>query len=443
MFTRTLLLALALAAISVPALASERQPTEQPLELSFEEKSDPYEIAPGLRWSISFRGRYEDRRNFRFGTGAGNIDSYYLFRNRIGLQYSRDPNWTLFAEAQVSTVRGDSFVNSEAVPNAFEDDLDINQLYLEVRGSGNTVKAGRQRLTYGDHRLIGAGEWSNNARGFDAVKVVIGDPKKSSLDLFAAKPIANNPKDWNDWRETGSRAFDSVLYGAVLNSNKVLPAGNLQAYYLLRTNNLMDDDVHTVGFLASRSFGALSFDAEVAGQFGTFSGDEHRAFAGHAGLKYKLGDQGNTTLNAMFNFATGDDDPTDGVHETFDNLYPTNHMHYGEMDFFAWMNMKNIEIGITRTFGKWTARAEYHWFWLAEPSGDNWYSASGSVIRPAPGVPTPSFVGNELDFILQFKASEFVEWQFGYSHFFPGSYISATGTDRPADFFYASVFWKL
>ena len=43
---------------------------------------------------------------------------------------------------------------------------------------------------------------------------------------------------------------------------------------------------------------------------------------------------------------SGDDDPTDGVHATFDNLYPLNHVYYGYMDLFALQNLRNVELSV-------------------------------------------------------------------------------------------------
>ena len=45
-----------------------------------------------------------------------------------------------------------------------------------------------------------------------------------------------------------------------------------------------------------------------------------------------------------YNFATGDDDPTDGDIGTFQNLFPSNHNKYGVMDLFARQNLSSPDV---------------------------------------------------------------------------------------------------
>ena len=45
-----------------------------------------------------------------------------------------------------------------------------------------------------------------------------------------------------------------------------------------------------------------------------------------------------------FNYGSGDDDPQDGAHGTFDQLYPLGHAYYGYIDPFALQNLRNTEV---------------------------------------------------------------------------------------------------
>ncbi len=42
-----------------------------------------------------------------------------------------------------------------------------------------------------------------------------------------------------------------------------------------------------------------------------------------------------------FDYASGDRDSTDNKRRTFDNLYPTNHLFYGYMDFVSLQNFND------------------------------------------------------------------------------------------------------
>ena len=59
--------------------------------------------------------------------------------------------------------------------------------------------------------------------------------------------------------------------------------------------------------------------------------------------------------------------------ETFQNLFPTNHKFYGQMDVFSWQNMHDIEVDLkVQPVKTVTLKAEYHAFWLAS-TDDVWY----------------------------------------------------------------------
>ena len=76
-----------------------------------------------------------------------------------------------------------------------------------------------------------------------------------------------------------------------------------------------------------------------------------------------------------------DSDPSDNVHETLDNLFPTNHKHYGYMDFFSWENMHDVYLGASGTpLKNMNVVAAYHLFWLAKTS-DYWYANNGAPRR--------------------------------------------------------------
>ena len=55
-------------------------------------------------------------------------------------------------------------------------------------GRGWSVKAGRFEMIYGDQRLVGGFEWHNQARSFDAAKLIYkGD--SFDLDIWTSKEL--------------------------------------------------------------------------------------------------------------------------------------------------------------------------------------------------------------------------------------------------------------
>jgi hypothetical protein len=122
--------------------------------------------------------------------------------------------------------------------------------------------------------------------------------------------------------------------------------------------------------------------------------------------------------------ASGDSDPTDDKFETFENLFPTNHLYYGYMDYVGWRNMQALRLSVsvkpTATSG---VSLDYHMFSLAETS-DRWYQATGATFGPAPTAGnTESDLGQEVDLVGYLMVKEKVRLEAGLTQFMPGDYV--------------------
>ena len=144
-------------------------------------------------------------------------------------------------------------------------------------------------------------------------------------------------------------------------------------------------------------------------------------------------------LGLAYNFGSGDADPADRDIETFQNLFPTNHKFYGQMDAFSWQNMHDAEINVkvqpTRAV---SLKAEYHAFWLAN-TNDVWYRANGvTAVRPMNSAArnADNYAGSEVDVTAQWNVTKNFAIEAGYSHFFAGTYLKDTGAHDDADFGY-------
>ncbi len=95
-----------------------------------------------------------------------------------------------------------------------------------------------------------------------------------------------------------------------------------------------------------------------------FEGLDHKAFASHVEMGYTFASCPWKPRTALaYRFASGDEDRADGDHRTFDNLYPTKHIHYGQTDLFSWRNMHNMELDVSVSqMENITANVEYHAF---------------------------------------------------------------------------------
>ena len=416
-------------------------------------------------WDLGgqFRARLEIKDNFATPGQPGQVDfrknggdannTYLLLRQRVHVGYNSD--WfSAFVEGQESSSTGD-----KRNPNLESDLFDLHQAYVNL---GNlqqfplTAKVGRQELAYGDERLVGAFDWNNIGRVFDAVKLRYQD-ENFWVDTFASRVVI--PRD-NEFDTSNDYDFLSGIYGSTRN---LLPWQDTQIYFLARnvsegspnfeTGALVPlaspRDIYTPGFRLKSLPGQLAgwdYTLEAAYQFGRFAGVSgaapaavvgksfsHEAYAAHL-------DGGYTWTNVIAaprlgfeaNYASGDSDPNDDKHGTFDTLFPTGHAFSGVMDFYSWQNIQDVRINlILKPIKKLTVATSFRGVWLAD-TADSFYQAntvarSGGTVGGHDGYAKnpgyDSFVGTELDLLITYSVMKFATVQGGYGHFFIGDYV--------------------
>ena len=385
------------------------------------------------------RLRGESFNDFDFNDDVetdGRDDDFLLSRIRLSLDLNPSELLRLYIEIQ------DSHQFETDTPKAFrvggtarEDRLDIYQAFVDVRpipAVPLTVRVGRHELSYGNQRLVGAFGWSNVGRSFQGVKARF-ETEAFFADTFFANVIVPEDRHFND------EEHDDDFYG-VYGGWKEFPTGVIEGYFLARDNEITGLHTYTFGTrLAGHLLDsqAVDYAVELAIQTGDApAGRDQEAFAAHAGGGYTFKKCAATPrLGIEYNYSTGDDDPADGKNETFDNLFPTNHLHYGYMDLFSWRNLHNLRLSASaKPIEKLTLKCDVHFFWLDE-AADGWRSASGAVIRPGKAG-ADDFVGEEIDLTLSYAFNNHLSFQAGYSHFFPGEFVDETGPDDDADWVY-------
>src|SRR5438477_2452221 len=176
---------------------------------------------------------------------------------------------------------------------------------------------------------------------------------------------------------------------------------------------------------------------ELMGQYGHFNDTatpalsdpslEHQAYAFVALGGYTFAKAPWTPhVGLEYNYASGDSNPNDNKHETFDNLFPTNHKFYGYMDFVSLQNIHEARASSSlRPLKQLTVTLDYHAFWLAD-THDSFYTVAGA--RRGGLAPTPaggyginpnysSYVGSEVDLIATYAIQSYAILQGGYGHF--------------------------
>ncbi|MFO1497218.1 MAG: alginate export family protein [Verrucomicrobiota bacterium] len=437
-------------------------------------KNDPYMN----QWDFggSARLRYEVREGFAIPGSVGSLDfrdhgadvnnEYWLERIRYRVGYT-SKWWGALVEGRSSWAQSDerfAYGNAPAVPGtrAYRGDgpesdaVDLHQAYMILGNHKEfplSLKIGRQELSYGEERLIGAFGWNNIGRVFDAAKLRWQNPWFNA-DFFASRVVipedgrfnVNNDYDW--------------FSGVYATSSRV--PKHLVDFYLLARNASSEAiaaeprpefpqpsarDIYTVGFRFKSKPGELGpwdYLLDAAYQFGDFQDRrlgatsprlDHEAYMVVAQGGYTFAQTwASPRLGLEYAFGSGDSNPTDGRHETFENLFPTNHKFYGYMDFASLQNLHNVRgIFQLKPHPRVSVALEGHGFWLAD-AHDNFYNVGG---LPRGGVtPTPAgngyginpnyghFLGTELDLIVGYAVTRFAQLEAGYGHFFVGDYIA-------------------
>ena len=393
-----------------------------------------------LKFSGEARYRLEVRDDFNLNDATFEDDAINLFRNRLGMEIAAGPYAKVFTQIQDAEAGASREAHkSEKFINRF----DLHQLYADFKSPWEelpvSLRVGRQKLVYGDQRLVGAFEWSNVARSFDAVKAVWTPSGKFQTDLFFARPV------WVIKSQADTAVQHDNFYGLY---TSLLPWADqvFDAFLFIRHDR--NDQIagersgqfgelkeYTVGNRFKGKKHGFDYGIEWAWQFGSKAHENIAAWAWHQDLGYTFKCPWQPRLSFEYNHASGDSDAKDGETENFDNLFPTNHIHYGYIDFASLRNTDNFKAGLDfKPKPYFSILYAHHWFFL-DTEGSAWFDASQAVIRSsAPGASTT--LGQEDDILLKIRLSAHLELAIGYSHFHAGAFARDTGTSDDAEFFY-------
>ena len=110
----------------------------------------------------------------------------------------------------------------------------------------------------------------------------------------------------------------------------------------------------------------------------------------------------------------------------FDQLTPTNHIHFGYMDRMAWKNMIHWAVNLQMRPTKNSHLDIAGHFFRLNNTKDNWYGAAQTVFVQTPNQNTQDDLGEEIDVVYTqfFGAGNHVAWQIGGGAFFAGDFIT-------------------
>ncbi len=358
--------------------------------------------------------------------------------------------------------------------------LGIRAGYMLIRNfagiQGLGLKAGRQYLVFGDQSLLGHFDWANTGFSFDGIRTdyntdfmdsSFGWFRLSETDLPQGAPLGSGGPNLSQTGQAQNANGDVDML-VFYNQIKAVPWSLIEPFYIYYKNNLGatgnnaqglgtpkhgNQTRHMIGNRIAVKKGSFDFSNEIVYQFGQMGdtaasasslcgdpGGEGKclhinAWATRNWIGYTAFTlPGKPRIAFNFDYASGDGRANctlNAAHgacktaNTFENLYPTNHIHMGYMDVMAWKNMMSFS-------GNFQARPtndDHIEVWYSNlhlaNARDNWYRASQGVYVFSRPDNTVTHIGDEISAVwTHFFMNGMVAFQTGYGHLFPGPYIS-------------------
>lgn len=367
-----------------------------------------------LRMNLQVRSRLEWKDT---DFSSGRADLRHLLRSRWSVDATPRANTRIFAQIQDARLWGEEASTLEGSA----DQIDFHQAYFALSALFDRpleIRVGRQELSYGSQRLVGAVDWHNVGRAFDAIHLRYGTD--SWVDVFNAKLAEKGEKDRNFYGLYGhyqaeGHAWEPYLF---FGHDKNDPVDRLKRITL---------GLHGAGKVVGATGHAFSFEVESAFQTGEIGPQDVAAFMVTGSGKYTSNHWRQHTVALGIDFLSGDSAPTDGDYKAFDTLFATNHKFYGFMDYFVNIPVDTNQRGLLdialKTGIKLSPQAKMdlhlHNFSLA--------------------VGGEKALGQEIDAVLNYAHNPAAQIQWGASFFLPGDAMEAMrGSGDPA----FKVYWQ-
>ena len=388
-----------------------------------------------LSFGMELRFRTEMYWNFNWGEVA--FDSYEWYRALPYADLHLGPNVRLFGQLIGAWATGGETPASGVENTGFE----LLQGFAEFRvpldsGADIMLRGGRQILSYGSERLIGARWGPNVPRSFDAgLSSLLAPPWR--VDAFYARPVQNRIESFNDSFDRNKALWS--LY-ATRRLPEISPVSGIDLYYIGYSNaeaefeqGIGNELRHTLGSRLFGGKGGWDWNFEAAFQFGRFNAENISAWS-------VASDTGYTFLQTPFtpriglkaNIISGDSSPDSPLLETFNPMFPKGN-YFGTIGLIGPYNLIDIHPTLSlRLSEQWTLQGAAVLYWR-ESLGDGVYNAAGNLVRPAGGS-SARYIGTQADVALGWEPLRWLSLGATYSLFLPGPFIAETGPSQTVHF---------
>lgn len=384
-------------------------------------------------------GEVRTRSEWDSPGGDLHADMFTYLRARFGVRADISPTTHLVIQGQDSRVFGAESNTTSTNPDIF----DLHQGYLELgttwRKIRGVARLGRQEIAIGNERIVGAANWTNTGRSFDALRVTVTSASaKAGVESWSATAFAATVDEHGrHFAAAGTTVDDDADHAAIgmfVTRPGKLASIDLTALYdddgkyrKFEHANRSTFDMHartdSKRILSLELEGALQVGHQQVAKTTDDAAIPQQIHSWLASARLVRAALPTRKFSAMIGVdaLSGDNNATDDTYSAFNTMYATNHGYYGLLDLLPDPTGKVTDRGFTDMFATASAvlnsrasgKVELHQY--AAQTGDR------------------SPMGIEGDIVIPVKLSAYSSFDAGYALFraaegAPGAGLGAKGS---------------
>jgi hypothetical protein len=330
------------------------------------------------------------------------------------------------------------------------DVFDLRQGYLEYHNEDNNFRlyAGRRELKYGDERVVGISDFTNNSRTWDGFFGHFGDrTDKNNVDVFSTSVVTVHPTSLDTH---GAGLTFHGVYGTI---GSWIPNTVLQPFVLVKAFPRVKSQQGIYGSQVETTFGAeaegrlpAGFDYDILGdlQRGSYSNDSIRAGAGLVKVAHLFDSlPWKPRLGGEYDYATGNPHRNSNRISTYDQQYPSDHNAFGLFDLFGFQNIKeqrvNLDLGPTQNL---SLLFQGEAIGVSSRFDSVYNSGAGVVVQPPSHGFATNRIGDGFDASAKYVFHDYWVVNAGVGHFFLGSLMAANHHGSPLTYSYFGITYR-
>jgi hypothetical protein len=398
------------------------------------------EIPKWMTLDMELRGRTEEQTSLGYVSGKDRL--YELTRVWGGLTV-RPTDW-LTGYLQFLDTHALGLPVRDVAAN-MRDTFDFRQGYLNFHYESAHLFVGRQELKFGDERVVGISDWTNNSRTWDGADLRIG--AKDGIDIFSTSVVTIYPNSLD------KHGAGLTFHGVEGNVQSLLPKTSIQPFVLIRALPRVISQQNIPGTETEVTFGSFYNTALAHGFSSSGTGDLQRGSYSnnsiHAGAAIIRGGYVAANLpwkphvEGEYDYATGNPHTNSFRIGTYDQQYPSDHNAFGLVDLFGFQNIKQDRLNVSLT-----SKENLLLLFQAESLHvasirDGVYAGAGSSLFKAPAAGfLHDGIGSGFDASAKYIYHQSFVTNIGVGHFFPGYVMTSTGHGAPLTLAYLQFTYR-